>query len=257
MQLTAVTRMVAAGFTTLLLAAPASAAILYDQDVTPNIIFGSGNANGSFTVDRENGVELGLRGKLRHNASGAPENTFNSNGDGTYSFDAGVAPTQSAPTAVWSVEWSINSDYDDSTGLGLNDLSYRFGVDNDATQGTNFSVSDIINVTFADHAIGTNSTGNGAGAVAGSAGAYGLLIEENNVAQNSWKAHWILDSSFDPTVDGTYDFYLEAYGAAGLVARSQIQVIVGQGGAAVPAPAGLGLLGLGLLGLGARRRSRR
>ncbi|MFT5450479.1 MAG: hypothetical protein ACI9DC_005687, partial [Gammaproteobacteria bacterium] len=40
-------------------------------------------------TDRVNGVELGLRGKLRHNATGAPENTFNSNADGTFSFAAG------------------------------------------------------------------------------------------------------------------------------------------------------------------------
>lgn len=80
----------------------AAAALLYDQNVTPTVIFGSGNLNGSFTRDRRNGVELGLRAKLRHNAAGRPENTFNSNGDGTYSFAAGVAPTKTSPTAVWS-----------------------------------------------------------------------------------------------------------------------------------------------------------
>lgn len=78
---------------TFLVAAGASA-LSFNQNVTPDVIYGSGNANGSWTVDRSNGVELGLRGKLRHNAAGAPENTFNSNGNGTYSFAAGVAPTQ-------------------------------------------------------------------------------------------------------------------------------------------------------------------
>ncbi len=87
----------------------ASAVIMYDENATPDVIFGSGNANGSFTVDRANGAELGLRGKLRHNGSGLAENTFKSNGDGTYSFAAGVAPTQSSPTAVWSFEWTIRN----------------------------------------------------------------------------------------------------------------------------------------------------
>ena len=82
------------------LSSPAYALIDYDQDVTNDVIFGSGNANGGFTTDCANGVELGLRAKLRHNAVGAPENTFNSNGDGTYTFQAGVAPTQPYPTAV-------------------------------------------------------------------------------------------------------------------------------------------------------------
>ena len=80
------------------------------------------------TTDRAGGIELGLRAKLRHNASGLPENTFNSNGDGTYTFDAGVAPTQSYPTAEWSFEWSINSDYDGSSSLLLDDLTYELSM---------------------------------------------------------------------------------------------------------------------------------
>ena len=73
------------------------------------MIFGSGNANGSFTVHRSNGLELGLRGKLRFNASNLPENTFNSNGDGTYTFKVG-APTGGAgwvstTTPRWAFEW--------------------------------------------------------------------------------------------------------------------------------------------------------
>jgi len=228
-------------------------AVLFDQNVTPDVIFGSGNTNGSFTVDRDNGVELGLRGKLRHNATGGPENTFNSNGDGTYSFAAGVAPTQPAPTGVWSIEWSINSDQDDSTSWNLDDLTYAFGIDSDASQGTSFTSSDIINAPYYDHAIGDNSTGNGGGATAANAGAYASLINLNNVAQNSWKAHWIVPG-FDPTVDGTYDFYLEAFDGATSLARTEIQIIVGAGGASVPEPGMLLLLSMGLMGFGLRRR---
>lgn len=250
--------------------ASAHAVIEYDQDVTPDVIFGSGNTNGSFTTDRANGVELGLRGKLRHNAAGSPVNTFNSNGDGTYSFNAGVAPTQSFPTAEWSFEWSINSDWDGSSGYQLVDLSYALGLDSDPSLGTNFLTFDPINdvnpatgTVQWDHAIGDNSTGNGGGTsisngVSDAAG-YAANIAGNNVAQNSWKPHWFI-SSFDPTVDGTYDFYLAAFDGNGdQLASTNIQIVVGQGGSPVPDSGSAALLlSAGFLGLlGVRRFARR
>lgn len=243
--------------TTAFFAAGAHAAPIYDANVTPDVIFGSGNANGSFTVDRASGVEVGLRGKLRHNAAGAPENTFNSNGDGTYSFAKGVAPTQSSPTGVWSFEWSINVNYDNSAnGRALDDLTYALGIDGDASQGTAFTMFDVINAGYLDHAIGTNASGNGGGTKAADLAAYQALIANNNVAQNSWKAHWFVPF-FDPTVDGTYNFFLAAYDGTAELARTEIQIIVGDGGAAqVPEPASLALAGLALAGLAASRRRR-
>ncbi len=235
----------------------ANAAIIFDQNVTSNVIFGSGNDNGAFTVDRNNGIELGLRGKLRHDAGGSAANIFNSNGDGTYSFNAGVAPTQSSPVAEWSFEWSINSNFDGS-GSDLNAFSYALGVDQDPSAATNFNISDPINVAQADHAIGTNLTLAGAGTSANDPTAYASLIGNNNLAQNSWKAHWFIDT-LDPTLDGAYDFYLTAFNGQGnVLAHTQMQIIVGTGAVPAPEPATMLLFGAGFAGLiGSRVRRKK
>jgi len=215
-------------------AGPASATIEFDQNVTPDVIFGSGNANGAFTTDRNGGVEVGLRGKLRHNASGAPENTFNSNGDGTYSFPKGIAPTQSFPTAVWSIEWSINSN-PGGNGTSLDGLTYELGLDSDPGPGATFTSFDPIqgiNPNFGevrwDHAIGDNNTlSGGGGNFVANTSTYAGALATYNVAQNSWKAHWVI-SPFDPTVDGNYAVYLLAKDSGGnVVARTDIQILVG------------------------------
>jgi hypothetical protein len=65
----------------LVVAAPALADnVEFDQLVTPDVIFGSGNINGGFTTDRENGIELGLRAKIPF------AGVLHSNGDGSYSY---------------------------------------------------------------------------------------------------------------------------------------------------------------------------
>lgn len=211
--------------------------------VTPALINGSGNANGSFTIDRSFGIEVGLRGKLRHDVNGSPQNIFNSNGDGTYTFNAGVAPTQNFPTAEWSFEWSVNVDYlqgtNDGTGYSLSDLSYFLELDQDPTAGSADFVSfDPImgqRLTYGsqfvdqwDHAIGDNQTANGEGAkvsnvdtaespttavmvIEAAEAQYAALVSENNVAQNSWKPSWFIPE-FNPEVGGEYEIRLSVYG---------------------------------------------
>jgi hypothetical protein len=65
------------------------------------------NDNGGFTVHRNNGVEIGLRTKLSYPVI---ENEYNSNGDGTYSWDRvgcdGGDPNDSK-VPHWSMDFSV------------------------------------------------------------------------------------------------------------------------------------------------------
>ena len=243
-------------------------------NVTPDVIFGSGNANGSFTIDQGSGVELGLRGKLRFNESNSPENTFNYDGVNTYTFRRGNPPTgfgfdpNNPTTPVWNFEWSINSDYNDTSGDKLDDFKYELSLDADSSAGTNFESFDPINdqnpgannqVQW-DHGIGNNSTGNGGGTKIlndsdSDDDGYGNLIADNNVAQNSWSYEFFNDSgkltSFDPNDVGTYTITLSAFNANDeKVAGSSININV------VPSPSAAfgGLMLLGGLALRRRRR---
>ena len=211
----------------------------FDQPATPEVLFGSGNLNGSFTTNRQNGVELAIRGKLRFDANNQAQNIFNSNSDGTYTFDAGAAPAgfgfmpNAQSTPVWSFEWSVNSDFDGSSGFDLDDLTYELGIDFDpGVATTNFLVFDPITPTMAvpfyDHAIGDNATANGAGTTAGDAPTYSTLLANNNVAQNSWNMEFFNNAPFNTFVasdDGQYDFYLAAFDGAVEVARVEISII--------------------------------
>jgi len=233
-------------------------AVLFNQDITPDIIFGSGNTNGHFTVDRQNGVELGLRAKIPF------VGTLNSNGDGTYSYS--FAEQNTAPGGpAWNFEWTVNTNFDGSSSFAtLDKLTYELGLDFDPSTATNFLALDPINVANADHGIGTNGTANGAGDddLPRTDAQYADLIAQNNVAQNSWRYAFFVAAPpplvYDPNVAGTYDVYLKAFNGSTQVASTSIQVIIAGGGSApVPEPMTVALLGLGLAGMGFVRRKKR
>lgn len=238
----------------------------YDQNVTPEVIFGSGNANGGFAVDRVEEYstifEVGLRAKLRFDENNQPQNVFNSNGDGTFSFETGAATGGpgwvASTTPIWNFEWSVNTDAAEigATQLKLSNFNYELGIDFDPTAGTNFMVFDPIKVTYADHAFGDNDTNNGEGLVADNASVYASHLGNYHVVQNSWNMEFFNDETnyiFDPNQEGVYDFYLSVYDSTGLIASSSMQVLVSET-APVPIPAAAWLLGAGLLGLATIRR---
>jgi hypothetical protein len=51
--------------------------------------FGSGNANGAWTLNRNNGVELGLRAKVRFDENNSPRSIYNYDGVDSYTHLAG------------------------------------------------------------------------------------------------------------------------------------------------------------------------
>ena len=170
--------------TLILSTAGSRADLFFDQNVTNNVIFGSGNANGSFTVDRNQdlGLELGLRAKSRFPASG----TYNSNGDGVYVFGA---PGTGQPNnrSVFNFEFSVNTNYNQSSQKTIGDYDYELFIDYDPSESIgNLVTFDPFNLPYADHSFGDNGTGNGGGQVAADPSEYAGFLSTKNLAQQSW-----------------------------------------------------------------------
>jgi len=224
----------------------AAQALSFDQNITPDVIFGSGNGNGFWTVDQANNTEVGLRAKVRF------AGVYNSNGDGTYNHAAGIS---SGSAAIWNFEFAINTNLDgvSNNARTLDTVSIVLSVDTDPSAGVSMISFDPF-VAWTDNAVGTNATGNGAGVDGGAA-------SSGTVVQNSQNLGWLFGGlmiPFDAFADATYDFQLSVFSGSTELSSTAMTVIVGAGGTAVPEAATLGLFGLGLVGLGfagIRRRS--
>lgn len=227
--------------------------------VTPDVIFGAGNANGGFTIIEDQGLELGLRAKLRYNMSGNAENTFPWDGTDTYTFleTDGVAP---AGRAIWSFEWAINTDSDPGNASGNKITDFVYTIDITGPGGYSFSYDPLgllQGVSF-----GTNSTANGAGTDAFSfdpgtgkqwftSTTTTIDLLNFNVAQTSENIGFTEFNNNDPQAVGQYRVSLTAT-AQDKSLSNTIFIDV----QAVSAPATLALFGFGIAGLGFSRRKK-
>ncbi len=271
-------RLILAAASLAVIAGPASALTSFDTNVTPNVqlLFGTGNANTDFKVETVANVEIGLRGKLRYNASGVPAGVYNSNGAGLYEFDPsdGVAP---ADRSLFNFEWSVNVNQDGtSVERFLSDFTYLLEIDFDPSaavgtmEGVNLVSFDPISIGPGspwDHGLGDNSTASPTVSkervAADAAGGTGLLpqnyadaIDIYSVAQNSWNLGFFEPSGFDPQTEGLYTITLSVLSGGSTVASNSIDIRYGDVPQPVPVPAALPLMAAGLaaLGLAARRR---
>jgi hypothetical protein len=213
-------------------------------DVTPDVIFGSGNANGSFTIETVGDLEIGLRAKQRFPAA----NIFNWDGNKTYTFDIGLganAPNRS----MWNFEWSINTDTDDGSD-SLSTYDFLLSISGPGITGT---ISyDPLSAISTGYYLGTNSNMNG-GAPFTQANLHDeTALGKFNVAQNSVNVGFLAPVTNASSV-GLFTVMLGAYdkSTGDEVALSTIHVNV------VPGPAALPLLASGMVAFAWFRRRQR
>ncbi|MFL4470654.1 VPLPA-CTERM sorting domain-containing protein [Tateyamaria armeniaca] len=198
-------------------------------DLQGGVVFGSGNANGSFTGVNAFGVELGLRGKLRFDLNGDPQNQFNYDGDRTYTFDPALS---NAPgnRAIWNFEFSLDVSQTPSGTFATSGWDFLIGIDTDPSAGVNLAFGGPFDpLLYSDNAGGPS------------------------VAQNSQNIGFAAYGAADPQAFGTYTISL--FGTNGTEQLStSIDIVVAPAPVPLPASALLLLGGVGAMGAFARRR---
>jgi len=213
---------------------------------SPGWINGTGNPQDNFTVTTNNGIELGLRAKYRHNpATIAPSGT-------TYTVVPGLETNETSggngtsTRGAWNYEYSIN----------LNPTNQASGYDTLADIFANLTVTDPNgNVSAPIDILNLPYTGDNTGF--GPGGQHDPALLTDWLAQNSENPSFgNFPFIYNANTTGLYTFKLDVGLKGGSVlASDSIQVNV----AAAPLPsaafAGLGLLGgLGVFGLKRRPR---
>lgn len=92
-----------AGF---VMSAQAHAATTFDANLaSPGVYFGAGNPNGGFTVNTQNGVEMGIRGKVYQGAVPTPVgNVYNIALGNVASWDWSFNPSIIAPVSLAGIQ---------------------------------------------------------------------------------------------------------------------------------------------------------
>jgi len=204
------------------MAPTAQASVTFNANLaSPGVYFGSGNPNGTFTVNTVNGAEMGLRGKVYQSPT---QTTPIGN---VYNFNLGD---------VVSFDWSFNPGADGSP-LSLAGLTSLLTITNVATGGS-FSYNPFL---VPDNATSLLAPGGSQNSWRLS---FGFLNGPGGIGFNSG-------------VNSTYNISWTLSGDA--IGTMSNNIVLNQGSgapAAVPEPATWAMLivGFGIAGMGLRRR---
>jgi hypothetical protein len=197
--------------------------LAFNQDlVVPGVYFGTGNANGGFTVDTENGVEVALRAHRYQQPTPTPVGNL-------YTFSTAAT---NALTNSLSFDWSVNPSLPGHDTVSLADTT------------ATITITDLLNNHIqsfpANFILLQNATTPGGG------------------YQNSERLVFsFVDSLYDATVNNTFLVNLTLSGLQGGPISVTERIQQGAGFNAVPEPATWAMMILGMGGLGAVMRRRR
>jgi hypothetical protein len=210
----------------------------------PGYYNGSGNSSSHFTVDTENGIELGLGTVLRHIGPVTPTPTTGN----VYDVPTGTA----GGTATWNFEFSIDLRPSGVGALNLSDVTASLSL-HDLGNGSTGSFDPL---TLPDNA-GWGPAGENTATGANLATDWGAQNSEN--LSFAGIAFVLNDALFDPNANDTYDFTLTLSNEAGQQLGSVSEEVVAGTGAPVPEPPTWAILGIGIVmlaGFGSYRHNR-
>jgi hypothetical protein len=213
------------GIIALTMIAPAAKATLaFDANLAaPGVYYGTGNPNGGFTVDTENGIEIGLRAKL-HQINGSVVDSPTDDYMVPTGFSSG-----SLDHSSWNYDFSISlSPAGISSGLTLNDITASLMITDIGTGQT---------LTFNPLAIGDDAHSGNTGAQNSENPLFGGL------------GAGLLAAMYNVNAVDTYRFVLTVTAGGNLIASDTILVDT-----VAPEASTIGLTALGGLALFCLRR---